>query len=85
MIELQVKQKYLETQTAQSNLKPVQEAIQKTEKILELTESRYKNGNALVIEVNTAQNEVLIARLTASIARYALWTKYADLKKASGI
>lgn len=85
MIELQVKQKYLETQTAQSNLKPVEEAIQKTEKILELTESRYKNGNALVIEVNMAQNEVLIARLSSSIARFNVWIKYADLKKASGI
>lgn len=85
MIELQVKMKYLETQAALSNLKPVEDAIAKSEKILELTESRYKNYNALIIEVNSAQNELLVAKLSASLARYSVWNKYADLKKASGL
>jgi outer membrane protein TolC len=85
MIELQVKMKYLETQAALSNLKPVEDAIAKSEKILELTESRYKNFNALIIEVNSAQNELLVAKLSASLARYSVWNKYADLKKASGL
>ena len=84
-MQLQVLQKYKELQATISNQGSVKSGIEKTQKIYDLVNSRYKNGNAIFVEVSKAQNDLLIAKLTESINRYDIWVKYAGLKKASGL
>lgn len=84
-MQLQVVQKYKELQASISNLTSAKGGIEKTQKIFDLVGSRYRNGNAIFIEVSKAQNDLLIAQLTESLIKYDIWVKYADLKKVSGI
>lgn len=84
-MQLQVVQKYKELQASISNLTSAKGGIEKTQKIFDLVSSRYKNGNAIFMEVSKAQNDLLIAQLTESLIKYDIWVKYADLKKVSGI
>lgn len=84
-MQLQVVQKYKELQASISNLTSAKGGIEKTQKIFDLVSSRYRNGNAIFMEVSKAQNDLLMAQLTESLIKYDIWVKYADLKKVSGI
>lgn len=84
-MQLQVLQKYKELQASISNLSTAKGGIEKTQKIYDLINSRYKNGNAIFIEVSKAQNDLMLAKLMESINKYDIWVKYADLKKVSGL
>jgi outer membrane protein TolC len=84
-LQLQVLQNYKELQASISNLGSLKGGIEKTQKIYDLVNSRYKNGNAIFMEVSKAQNDLLIAKLTESLNKYDIWVKYADLKKVSGM
>lgn len=83
-ILLQVNQNFRELQTSVSNYQSTKGGIEKTQKILEIVNSRYKNGNAIFVEVSKAQNDDLISKLSESLAKYDVWVKYANLKKVSG-
>lgn len=84
-MNLQVVQKYKELQSSISNLNSVKGSIEKTQKIYDLVNSRYKNGNAIFIEVSKAQNDLMISKLSESLNKYDIWVKYAELRKVSGL
>lgn len=84
-ISLQILQRYKEWQSAVSSVKTIQGSTEKTTEIHRIIDSRYRNGNALSIEVLKAQNEILQAKLMESIAKYDVWVKFSELKKASGL
>ncbi|OYU67692.1 MAG: transporter [Cytophagaceae bacterium BCCC1] len=84
-MQLQVLQKYKELQVSISNLTSAKGGIDKTQKIYDLVSSRYKNGNAIFMEVSKAQNDLMLAKLAESLNKYDIWVKYADLKKVSGL
>ncbi len=83
-ILLQVNQNFRELQASVSNYQSTKGGIDKTQKILELVSSRYKNGSAIFVEVSKAQNDDLISKLSESLAKYDVWVKFANLKKVSG-
>lgn len=83
-VEMQVYRSFRELETALSALQSKERDRAKTEKIFELVNTRYKNGAAIPIEVNKAQNDQLISQLTHSLARLDVWLKYAALKKEAG-
>jgi|GWRWMinimDraft_6_1066014.scaffolds.fasta_scaffold01632_1 outer membrane protein len=83
-ILLQVNQNFRELQASVSNYHSTKGGIEKTQKILEIVNSRYKNGNAIFVEVSKAQNDDLISKLSESLAKYDVWVKFANLKKVSG-
>lgn len=83
-ILLQVNQNFRELQASVSNYQSTKSGIDKTQKILELVSSRYKNGSAIFVEVSKAQNDDLISKLSESLAKYDVWVKFANLKKVSG-
>lgn len=84
-MQLQVLQKYKELQASISNLTSAKGGIDKTQKIYDLVSSRYKNGNAIFMEVSKAQNDLMLAKLAETLNKYEIWVKYADLKKVSGL
>lgn len=84
-IELQVTQAFLESKASESFLEEVNPGIDQTNEILRILESKYKNGNALSIEVLKAQNDVLTAKLNQVLATFDLWLKVNQLKKVSGM
>ena len=84
-IALQVLQKHKELKASMANLNSAKGGIDKTQKIFDLVNSRYKNGNAIFMQVSKAQNDLMIAQLSESLIKYDIWVKYADLKKASGL
>lgn len=83
-ILLQVNQNFRELQASVSNYHSTKGGIEKTQKILEIVNSRYKNGNAIFVEVSKAQNDDLISKLSETLAKYDVWVKFANLKKVSG-
>lgn len=84
-IALQVNQNFLELESAISNLKIQKTGIEKTKKILEIVNTRYKNGTAIFLELIKAQNDYLSSVMTETLAKYDVLNKYAILKKSSGI
>ncbi len=84
-MQLQALQKYKELQASISNLTSSKGGIDKTQKIFDLVSSRYKNGNAIFMEVSKAQNDLMMAKLAENLNKYDIWIKYADLKKVSGL
>ncbi len=50
-----------------------------------MVEKKYKNDSALYIEVLKAQNDHQVASLTASLARFNLRLKKAELEKVTGL
>jgi outer membrane protein len=83
-VKMQVTQAYYEVQAAKEILGDAKVNINKTEGILKIVESKYKNSSAIFIEVLKAQNDDLVARMTESVNRYDVWVKKAMLDKVSG-
>lgn len=83
-VEMQVFQNYRELETILKTLESKRLDEQRTTTVFELVNSRYRNGDAIFLEVNQAENDVLISKLEHSIARLRAWLKFSDLRKASG-
>lgn len=83
-VQLQVTQAYYDALAANESLTTAQSGTQKTNVLLQLIDSRYRNGNALYIEYLKAQNDDLVARLAESLAKYDIWVKKSVLDKVSG-
>lgn len=83
-VKMQVAQAYYELEASKEILADAKVGIKKTEGILKIVDSRYRNGNAIYIEVLKAQNDDLVAKLTESVNRYDVWVKKAMLDKVSG-
>ena len=69
------------TEATKDKMSSAKGGIDKTQKIYDLVSSRYKNGNAIFMEVSKAQNDLMLAKLAESLNKYDIWVKYADLKK----
>lgn len=83
-VKMQVAQAYYELEASKEIFADAKVGIKKTEGILKIVDSRYRNGNAIYIEVLKAQNDDLVAKLTESVNRYDVWVKKAMLDKVSG-
>lgn len=83
-IGLQVAAAYYEIIASKEAFRLSNEEVRKTEGVMRIVESRYRNGNAIYIEYLKAQNDVTTARMMQSLARYDIWVKKAQLDKVSG-
>jgi len=80
-IELQTTQAFYELQAARQSLKSVADGIIKAEQYFKVIDSRYRNGNMLLIEYIRAQNELLNAQLQQSLVGFDVLMKQALLDK----
>jgi outer membrane protein TolC len=83
-VKMQVTQAYYELAASKEILEDAKVNVSKTEGILKIIESKYKNGSSIYIEVLKAQNDDLIAKMTESVNRFDVWVKKAMLDKVSG-
>ena len=59
-----------------------QSGVSSASRVLQIINAKYKEGQALLIELLDAQNKLTLAQLTLSINRYELLRKEAALQKA---
>ncbi len=83
-IQLQVSQAYFELDAAIKSLESANEAIKKTQKTMPIIMSKYKNGQAIYMEVLKIQNDEMLAKMTESLGRNEVWVKKAMLDKVLG-
>lgn len=80
-IELQVMQAFYELKAAEQAYESTGANVSSTEKSFQITQSKYKEGQAILLEFLDAQNRMTTARLTRTISLYQLLTKQASLQK----
>lgn len=80
-IELQTTQAYYDLVSSRESLKASQDGLNNASQYFKITDSRYRNGNLLLIEFIKAQNDVLTAQLQQSITKYDVLIKKAMLDK----
>ncbi len=86
-----LQQMQLQTQIAQTNLETAQKALTVNEaevtaarEYYRLTDKRYREGQALQIELTDARTQMTAAELKQSWARYAVLLKMVELERAIG-
>jgi outer membrane protein TolC len=84
-IQLQVSQAYFELEAAKKALTMAKDGTTKAEKYFKIVESRYRNGQAIMIEYLRASNEIITARLQESLAKYDILLKQAALDKVGAV
>jgi outer membrane protein len=84
-IQLQVSQAYFELEAAKKSLITAKDGTAKAEKYFKIVESRYRNGQAIMIEYLRASNEIITARLQESVAKYDILVKQANLDKVGAV
>lgn len=82
-IELQTTQAFYELQAARESLKSVASGVVKAEQYFKVIDSRYRNGNVLLIEYIRAQSEVVNAQLQQSLAQFEVLMKQSLLDKVT--
>lgn len=80
-IELQTTQAYYDFATAREAQRVSSDALTNASQYFRVIDSRYKNGNVLMIEYIKAQNDVQTARLQQVIAKYDVFVKKSVLDK----
>jgi outer membrane protein len=80
-IELQVFQAYQDLETANKALAATQAGLANAEQTYRIVDSKYRNGQALLIELLRTQNDRLTAQLQQSLAREDILTKRAALNR----
>ncbi len=80
-IELQVIQAHYELEMASKTLVASQSGVRSTERSFQIIQSKYREGQAILLEYLDAQNKLTTARLTQSINHYELLRKEAALQK----
>ncbi len=80
-IELQVIQAHYELEMANKALEASQSGVRSTERSFQIIQSKYREGQAILLEYLDAQNKLTTARLTQSINHYELLRKEAALQK----
>ncbi|TDB64080.1 TolC family protein [Arundinibacter roseus] len=80
-IALQVTQAYYELMATRQNLRATEVGLSKASQYFQVIDSRYRNGNVLLIEFIKAQNDLLTARLQQSLSRYDVLIKTSLLNK----
>ena len=84
-IQLQVSQAYFELEASQKSLLTAKDGTIKAEKYFKIVDSRYRNGQAILIEYLRAQNEVITAKLQESLSKYDILLKKAMLDKVAAV
>ncbi|AWV99788.1 TolC family protein [Arcticibacterium luteifluviistationis] len=82
-IKMQVAQAYIDYSASLKALKASEAALGSTASLLEIVEKKYKNKDALYIELIKAQNDNLIAAQKTSLAKFDIWLKKSVLDKVS--
>lgn len=82
-ILMQVTQAYFDYRASLEKLNSAQSGLHNTVALQGILEKRYKNKDALYIEVLRVQNDHLLAELNASLAKFNVWLKKAHLDKVS--
>lgn len=82
-IKMQVAQAYIDYGASLKALKASEAALQNTASLLEIVEKKYKNADAIYIELIKAQNDNLIAAQKTSLAKFDIWLKKSVLDKVS--
>jgi outer membrane protein len=81
-IQLQVLQAWYDLQAANASLAATQSGLANAEQTFRIIDSKYRNGQALLIEYLRIQNDRLTAQLQQSLAREDILTKRAALDRA---
>ena len=82
-IELQVTQSYYQAITAQKGIETAESGKKQAEQIRSLVEKRYRNGQALFIELQKAQTDWEVASIQYSLKKYEASLAYLQLRKVS--
>jgi outer membrane protein len=80
-IELQVIQAYHELNAAKSSFITSQSGVKRSEKFFQIIQSKYNEGQAIMLEYLDAENKLTTARMTQVINTYELLRKEAALQK----
>jgi outer membrane protein len=80
-IELQVTQAYYDLKATQEGLRAAATGQGRAEQYFRLIDSRYRNGNVLMIEYLKAQNDLLTAQMQRSLSQYEVLVKTSQLNK----
>ena len=80
-IELQTTQAYYDLISSKEAQNATLDGLNNASQYFKVIDSRYRNGNVLLIEYIKAQNDVLTAQLQQSITKYEVMTKKAMLDK----
>ena len=84
-IQLQVSQAYFDLEAAKKSLITAQDGRKKAEKYFKIVESRYRNGQAIMIEYLRASNEIITARMQELVSKYDILVKQAALDKVGAV
>ena len=84
-IRLQVVQAYSEADAAEESLKATQHGVMATAQTLKVIDSKYRNGQSLLIELLKAQNDHLTAQIQESLSKFDVLTKRAGLDRVVAI
>lgn len=82
MIELEVIQSHQELRAAEKTFEASQSGVRSAERALQIVNARYREGQALLIELLDSQNKLTQSRLNYSVTRYEVLRKEAALQKA---
>jgi outer membrane protein len=84
-IQLQVLQAYYELDAANESLAATQNGLINAEQTFRLIDSKYRNGQALLVEYLRFQNDRLTAQIQQVLTRYDVLTKRAALDRVTAI
>jgi outer membrane protein len=82
-IEMQVVRAYFDFESSLKKLNSHEKGGIITNQLLEIIDKKYKNMEALYIEVIKAQNDRMMAELQTSLSKFDIWLKKAQLDQAS--
>jgi outer membrane protein TolC len=81
-IELEVIQSSQELRAAEKAFIAAQAGVRSQEKAFQIIHAKYREGQALLIELLDAQNKLTLSKLSLSVNRYEILRKEAALQKA---
>jgi outer membrane protein len=82
LIELEVVQAHQELRASEQAFVAAQSGVRSAGRALQVVHARYREGQALLIELLDSQNKFTLAQLNQSVTRYELLRKEAALQKA---
>ncbi|WP_128546520.1 TolC family protein [Larkinella soli] len=84
-IQLQVLQAYYDLDAARESLTATRSGLQNAEQTFRLVDSKYRNGQALLVEYLRFQNDRLTAQVQQSLAQFDVLVKRAALDRATAL
>ena len=84
-IRLQVVQAYSEADAADESLRATQQGVTATAQTLKVIDSKYRNGQALLIEWLKAQNDHVTAQIQESLATFDVLVRRAGLDRVVAV